>query len=134
MRTLPLALLAVAALLAAGCGDARAAPEPGRPEPEASAQDVAGGTPPALPDVVGADLDEARAALSAAGTAGVRVLAFDPDGAVTAQQPAAGAPVDDDPVLVWLGDPPAPPPPSETTREAAAEPTAETTDDDAAEP
>ncbi len=128
VRTLPLApiataalLVAAAALLVAGCGHDRAPPEVAPPGPEASAQERDSGTAAALPDVVGADLEAARAALVAAGTAGVRVLAFDPDGAVTAQQPPAGAPVEDDaPVLVWLGDPPAPPPAPPTDEPATA--------------
>ncbi len=122
MRPSSIVLIIAAALLVAGCGRGAAAPQEAPPDPGTAAQAHEPAAPATLPDVVGNDLEEARQALVAVATAGVRVLAFDPDGAVSAQQPPAGAAIgDDEPVVLWLGDPPAPPPapPSEQTAEAA---------------
>ena len=149
---LALALISVIGVLAAGCASATADPRSGAdrlpnaasqtpaptetgqgtgasarsdsPGPSRSTPARASTSAGATPDLLGAEIEQVRRILADVAAAGLHVLAFEPDGPVTAQFPEAGAPLPQtDPVLVWLGTPPEPPAPPEPSPTTPAETT-----------
>ena len=130
---LALALVAAPAGCA-GADDDAPSPDQGRAaDTEAPVAAVAGhpggdeGSAPALPDLVGAPVDAARAEVAAAGLR-PRVVAVDddaaaePDTVVTAHHPSAGERATGE-VTLWIGTPPDadPPPPPEPSGATGAD-------------